>query len=233
MFPLWDNIPRTRLPFITLLLIAANCAVFFQELAAPPAAREHLIAAFSLVPAHTTAFVTGSPVGFAGGILPLFTSMFLHGGWMHLIGNMWFLWLFGDNVEDRVGHGRFLILYLAGGLAGALTHWFFNMHSDVPTVGASGAIAAVMGAYLITFPGARIKTLVPIFIFLTSFDLPAWVILIYWLALQFLSGVASVTVAVADPTQGGVAFFAHVGGFLAGIPLMMLLRPRTRYRSAW
>ena len=230
MIPLWDDIPRTRWPIITVLLIAANCVVFVQELAAPEAAREQMIAAFSLIPARSTAFVSGQPVGFAGGILPLFTSMFLHGGWMHLIGNMWFLWLFGDNVEDRVGHGRYLLLYLVGGLVGALTHWFFNLNSTVPTVGASGAIAAVMGAYLITFPRARIRTLVPLFIFLTWFDVPAFIILFYWLLLQLLSGVASV--AVADPMQGGVAFFAHVGGFLAGIPLMMLLRPRRRFKAA-
>ena len=230
MIPLWDDIPRTRWPIITVLLIAANCVVFVQELAAPEAAREQMIAAFSLIPARSTAFVSGQPVGFSGGILPLFTSMFLHGGWMHLIGNMWFLWLFGDNVEDRVGHGRYLLLYLVGGLVGALTHWFFNLNSMVPTVGASGAIAAVMGAYLITFPRARIRTLVPLFIFLTWFDVPAFIILFYWLLLQLLSGVASV--AVADPMQGGVAFFAHVGGFLAGIPLMMLLRPGRRYRAA-
>jgi rhomboid family protein len=233
VIPLWDNIPRSRWPIITLALIAANCFVFFQELAAPPAARAQLITAFSMIPARSTAFFSGAPVGFAGGILPLFTSMFLHGGWMHLIGNMWFLWLFGDNVEDRLGHGRYLFLYFVGGLAGALTQWFFNMNSEVPTLGASGAIAGVMGAYLITFPGARIKTLIPIIIFITTVDLPAFVILIYWLLLQLLSGVASI--GVADPMQGGVAFFAHVGGFLAGIPLMLLLRPRRRVRavSTW
>src|SRR3990172_2170188 len=226
MIPLRDNVPRSTWPFVTATIIAVNCFVFFLELSAGPAQRDQLIATYALIPARTTAYVTGLPVGFSGGILTLFSSMFLHGGWMHLIGNMWFLWLFGDNVEDRVGHWRFVLLYLTGGLAGALTHWFFNMNSTMPTVGASGAIAAVMGAYLITFPGARIRTLVPLFIFLTWLDLPAFVILIYWLLLQLLSGVASV--AVADPMQGGVAFFAHVGGFVAGIPLMMLLRPRRR-----
>lgn len=228
MIPLWDDVPRSRWPLITATLIVANCVVFLQEVMAPPAVREQMITTFSLIPARSTAFVSGQDVGFSGGILPLFTSMFLHGGWMHLIGNMWFLWLFGDNVEDRVGHLRFILLYLAGGLAGSMAHWTFNWNSLVPTVGASGAIAAVMGAYLITFPGARIRTLVPIFIFLTWFDIPAFVILLYWLALQLLSGVASV--AVADPMQGGVAFFAHVGGFVAGIPLMLLLRRPRRAR---
>ena len=230
MIPLWDNIPRSRWPLITLALIAVNCFVFLQELASPPAAQEHLFAAFAMVPAHTTAFLRGAPIGFSGGILPMFTSMFMHGGWMHLIGNMWFLWIFGDNVEDRLGHLSYLVLYLVGGLAGALTHWFFNMNSQTPTLGASGAIAAVMGAYLITFPGARIKTLIPIIIFITTVDLPAFVILIYWLLLQLLSGVASI--GAADPMQGGVAFFAHVGGFAAGIPLMILLRPKRRFRPA-
>ena len=230
MFPLWDDVPHSRWPLITVALIAVNVVVFFQEVIALPAERDQLIMAFSLIPARSTAFFSGGPVGFEQGILPLFTSMFLHGGWMHLIGNMWFLWLFGDNVEDRIGHWRYLLLYLAGGLAGALTHWFFNPASQVPTVGASGAISAVMGAYLITFPGARIRTLVPIIFFITWMDLPAFVILLYWLALQFLSGVASV--AVTDPMQGGVAFLAHVGGFVAGIPLMILLRPRRRSRAA-
>ncbi len=229
MIPLRDNVPRSTWPFITAMIIAVNCFVFFLELSAGPVQREQIIATYAMIPARSTAFVSGLPVGFAGGVLTLFTSMFLHGGWMHLIGNMWFLWIFGDNVEDRVGHGRYLLLYLAGGLAGALTHWSFNAASQVPTVGASGAIAAVMGAYLITFPGARIRTLVVIILFITTVDLPAYLILLYWLLLQLLSGVASV--AVADPMQGGVAFLAHVGGFVAGIPLMILLRPARRQRS--
>jgi membrane associated rhomboid family serine protease len=231
MIPLWDKIPRSSWPVVTTAIIAANCFVFFQELTAGPAEREQIIAAYALIPARSTAFVEGVPVGFTGGVLPFFTSMFLHGGWMHLIGNMWFLWLFGDNVEDRVGHWRYVLLYVAGGLAGAVTHWVFNPASQVPTVGASGAIAAVMGAYLITFPGARVVTLIPIIIFLTTVEIPAYIILLYWLLLQFLSGAASV--GVADPTQGGVAWFAHIGGFLAGIPLMLLLRkPRRTYYSS-
>ena len=213
-------------------LIAANCFVFFQELTAGAAERDQIIMTYSLIPARSTAFLEGAPVGFEQGILPLFTSMFLHGGWMHLIGNMWFLWIFGDNVEDRTGHARYLLLYLVGGLAGAVAHWFFNPQSQMPTVGASGAISAVMGAYLVTFPRARIRTLIPIIIFFTTVDLPAFVLLIYWLALQTLSGVASVS--VADPMQGGVAFLAHVGGFLAGIPLMLLLRQHRRSpRAVW
>jgi membrane associated rhomboid family serine protease len=232
MIPLYDDVPRARWPLVTMGLIAANCFVFFQELTAAPGAREQMITEFALIPARSTAYIEGAPVGFSQGILPLFTSMFLHGGWMHLIGNMWFLWIFGDNVEDRTGHGRYLLLYLAGGLAGAVAHWFFNPESVVPTVGASGAIAGVMGAYLVTFPGARIRTLIPIIIFFTTVDLPAFVLLLYWLALQTLSGVASIS--VDDPMQGGVAFLAHVGGFLAGIPLMILLRQHRRSpRAVW
>ena len=227
MIPLWDNIPRSHWPLITLSLITANGFIFFQELVADPAQREQIIAAYALIPARSTSFFAAAEGSASGAILPLFTSMFLHGGWMHLIGNMWFLWIFGDNVEDRIGHLRFLLLYLAGGLAGALAHLLFNLTSEVPTVGASGAIAAVMGAYLITFPRARILTLVPIIIFLTTIEIPAYLILLYWLLLQFLNGVA----AVADPMQGGVAWFAHVGGFLAGVPLMLLMRSGRRARA--
>jgi membrane associated rhomboid family serine protease len=221
MIPLRDTNPRHGFPFITLAIILANCAVFFREVASSEAALNAMFESYALIPARTTAFFSGQPVAPSEAILPVFTSMFLHGGWMHLIGNMWFLWIFGDNVEDRTGHGRYLLLYLASGLAGALGHVLFSANSTVPTVGASGAIAGVMGAYLITFPHARILTLVPIIFFLTTVEIPAFLILLYWLVLQFFSGAASLG---ADASQGGVAWFAHVGGFVAGIPLMLLLR---------
>ncbi|MBI3894607.1 MAG: rhomboid family intramembrane serine protease [Acidobacteria bacterium] len=221
MIPLRDRIPHTLFPLFTLGLIALNCAVFFQEVILPRQQLKLMMEAYALVPERTVGFFRGSSVSASQAFLPFFSSMFLHGGWLHLIGNMWFLWIFGDNVEDRLGHLRYLWLYLASGLAGALTHIVFNPSSSIPTVGASGAIAGVMGAYLITFPGARILTLVPIFFFLTTVELPAFILIIYWLLLQFLSGMVSITMAEA---VGGVAWFAHIGGFLAGILLMLVMR---------
>jgi len=230
MIPLRDTNPRSSFPWITLGIILANCLVFFREAVASPAALNSLMGTYALIPARTTGFFTGVPVPASEAIFPFFTSMFLHGGWMHLIGNMWFLWIFGDNVEDRIGHLGYLLLYLLSGLAGSVAHVLSSSESVVPTVGASGAIAGVMGAYLITFPRARILTLIPFF-FLFIRELPAYVILLYWLVLQFFSGAASL--ATADATQGGVAWFAHIGGFALGIPLMLLLRrPQRRARRS-
>ena len=228
MIPLRDNVPRTKWPGVTLALIVINSLVFFQEVALGPIQRNALIETYALIPARTAAFLSGVPIPASRALFPFFTSMFLHGGWMHLIGNMWFLWIFGDNVEDRLGHLRYLFLYLFCGLAGAVTYVYFSLQSSVPSLGASGAIAGVMGAYLVTFPRARVLTLVPIFFFLTTVEIPAFLILVYWFLLQFLNGVGSI--AAAD--QGGVAWFAHVGGFLTGVPLMLLLRRPRRSRSA-
>lgn len=226
MIPLHDTNPRHHgFPWVTAAIIVTNCGVFFREVFASPAELELLIGTYALIPARTVAFFGGSPVPASEAFFPFLTSMFLHGGWMHLIGNMWFLWIFGDNVEDRLGHLRYVILYLVGGLAGSVAHVLFSAGSVVPSLGASGAIAGVMGAYLITFPGARILTLIPFF-FLFTRELPAYMILLYWLLLQFFSGAASL--GAADAAQGGVAWFAHIGGFVAGIPLMLLLRGRRR-----
>jgi membrane associated rhomboid family serine protease len=161
----------------------------------------------------------------------LLTSMFLHGGWLHLIGNMWFLWVFGRNVEDLIGSARFFIFYILCGLAAALVHVFFNPYSRVPTIGASGAIAGVMGAYVIKFPRARITTLVPIFIFITTMEIPAVFLLLYWFAIQFFSGVGSI--GYSQVSSGGVAWFAHVGGFLAGMLLVNLFGEKQRWTARW
>lgn len=226
MIPLRDTNPRHHgLPWVTGGIILINCGVFFREVIASAAELELLMGAYALIPARTLAFFSGAPVPASEAIFPFLTSMFLHGGWMHLIGNMWFLWIFGDNIEDRMGHLRYTALYLAGGLAGSVAHVLASADSVLPTVGASGAIVGVMGAYLITFPGARILTLIPFF-FLFTREFPAYVILLYWLLLQFFSGAASL--GAADATQGGVAWFAHIGGFLIGIPLMLLLRGAQR-----
>jgi membrane associated rhomboid family serine protease len=215
MIPLRDSQPSHSAPVATVLLIVANAAAFFYELGLDPYTRNHLIAVYGLAPERMW-------------YPSLVTSMFLHGGWLHLIGNMWFLWIFGDNVEDILGRFKYLALYLGSGVAAGLTHALVNAGSHVPTIGASGAVAGVMGAYMVKFPRSRILTLVPLFVFITTIELPASFILAYWLVIQFFSGVGSV--AHSQLTQGGVAWFAHVGGFLAGILLVNLLRPKEPYR---
>ena len=229
MIPLRDNVPRSSWPWVTVAIIVANCVAFLHEVKLDPLDLNVFIQTYAVIPARTAAFLGGRAVNPAAAIVPFFTSMFLHGGWMHLIGNMWFLWIFGDNVEDRVGHLRYLLLYLLCGLAGGATYFYFSYYSTTPSLGASGAIAGVMGAYMITFPRARILTLVPLFVFLTTIEVPAYLMLIYWLVIQLFSGVASLGVQ----EQGGVAWFAHVGGFVAGVPLMLLLRRPRRSRAAY
>jgi rhomboid family protein len=163
--------------------------------------------------------------------LNLFTSMFLHGSWMHLLGNMWFLWVFGNNIEDSMGHGRFVVFYLFGGLAAAFLQVFMNPASVIPMVGASGAISAVMGAYLFLYPRVKVYAILPIFLFITTVALPAWVMLGYWMLLQFLGGLGSV-----GASGGGVAFWAHMGGFLAGFALIKFFaRPQLveAHRGHW
>jgi len=173
----------------------------------------------------------------------VFSSMFLHGSWMHLIGNMWFLWIFGNNIEDSMGHARFVVFYLLSGVAAALVQVAVNPASGIPMVGASGAISGVMGAYLVLYPRVRVWTFVPIGFFLTSIALPAWTMLLYWMALQFVGGL----VGLAGQEQGGVAVWAHIGGFVAGVVLIKLFarsddvtahrgqawRPQGRIREGW
>ncbi|HEX8985811.1 MAG TPA: rhomboid family intramembrane serine protease [Bryobacteraceae bacterium] len=216
MIPLRDTERSYSPPIATVLLIVANAMAFFFELSLDPFSRNHLIMVFGVVPAELN-YTT------------LVTSMFLHGGWMHLIGNMWFLWIFGDNVEDVMGHAKFVLFYLLCGVAAALTHVALNGDSTMPTIGASGAIAGVMGAYLVKFPRARVLTLVPIFFFLTTYELPAAVLLLYWFVIQLFSGVGSV--AYSSSSQGGTAWFAHVGGFLVGVALVWVFATRDPYRK--
>jgi membrane associated rhomboid family serine protease len=170
------------------------------------------------------------PDAISGRLYTLFTSMFLHGGWMHVLGNMLFLWVFGRNVEDLIGSGKFVVFYVCCGLAAAVIQVITNPYSRVPTIGASGAIAGVMGAYLVKFPRARIVTLVPIFIFITTAEIPAWIMLLWWFVIQLASGFGSL--ATADYTGGGIAWFAHVGGFVTGMLLIRAFGERKRWR-AW
>ncbi len=216
MIPLRDTQRSYTPPIVTVLLIVANAVAFLFELSLDPFSRNHLIALFGIVPDDFS-------------YLSLVTSMFLHGGWMHIIGNMWFLWIFGDNVEDILGHAKFLLFYLLCGIAAGFAHVLLNPDSHLPTIGASGAIAGVMGAYLVKFPHARVLTLVPIFFFLTTYELPAAFVLLYWFVIQFFSGVGEV--AYSHASRGGTAWFAHVGGFLAGIALVSLMATRKPYQS--
>jgi membrane associated rhomboid family serine protease len=231
MFPLRDTVPRVHLPVVTWTLILLNGLVFAIELTMSPAQLEHCFYLFGLVPARFEHPAWAASVGFPlHTYWPFLTSMFLHGGWLHIIGNMWFLWIFGDNVEDRMGPARFLVFYLLCGIISAIVHTRILPNSTVPTVGASGAIAGVMGAYLVMFPRARIITLVLIVFWPLFFELPAVVFLGVWFLIQFGSG----ALALASPAHvGGIAFWAHVGGFGTGVLLHRLflvrrLRPRER-----
>ena len=225
MIPLRDANPSQRVPWVTILLIAANVGIFVYEYSLGPQGLEQFVHQFGVVPSRLTIFPRHPTIGFGDAYLPLLTSMFLHGGWLHLLGNMWFLWIFGDNIEDRLGKVRFLLFYLVCGLGAALAHALFNLGSNLPTIGASGAVAGVLGGYFVLFPTARVLTLVPFF-FLILAELPAWLILLYWFVLQFFSGALSLGAGRGE--LGGVAWWAHVGGFVLGAVLVKTLLPRRR-----
>lgn len=232
MIPIRDDTPTYSTPSINYLLIALNTLVFlYQQFVLPPQAQQTFLRAFALVPVKVEAALGFTHVyAPSASALPLLTSMFLHAGWWHLIGNMWVLWIFGDNIEDYLGHFPYLVFYLVSGLSGSLLHIVFNPNSTAPSVGASGAIAGVMGAYFVLFPTARVLTLVPLIIFFTFVWLPAWIWLGFWFVMQFLSGAAS-SIASSNRSAGGVAFWAHVGGFVAGI-IMIKLMPQRMHRRA-
>jgi membrane associated rhomboid family serine protease len=218
MIPLRSSERTYTTATVTLVLILVNVLVFAYELSLSGFMLNRFIMIYGIVPdrLHYSS---------------LLTSMFIHGGFLHILGNMWFLWVFGRGIEDSVGHGRFLFFYLACGLAAGAIHVLVNSSSTVPTVGASGAIAGVMGAYLIRFPRARIVTLVPIIIFITTVDIPAAFLLLYWFAIQFFSGVGSV--GYSQASSGDVAWFAHIGGFLTGMGLILVLPNRHRDLPQW
>ena len=223
MIPLRDDQPRFSTPYVTYFLIGLNLVIFLFESALTPESLKTLLYELGMVPANITAYLSGyGRLGLVAVLLPGLTSMFLHGSWMHVIGNMWFLWIFGDNIEDHLGHFLYLLFYLASGLGAAFAQVILTPHSIVPTVGASGAIAGVLGAYFVLYPRARVLIWFPI---LFLFYLPAWVTLGYWFAMQFLSGAATAIAAYSD-TRGGVAFWAHVGGFVAGIVLIKIFPER-------
>jgi membrane associated rhomboid family serine protease len=243
MIPLKDDAPRITTPYMTWLLLAVNlgiyCLEWMMRLNYGRGALDGLVRSFGLVPVRVTILLAGGEVPLrlvhqlgaqmvtpAAALLPFFTSMFLHGSWLHVIVNMWALWIFGDNVEDHLGHFTYLLMYLLCGLAGGMTHTLLNLASSVPSVGASGAIAGIMGAYFVLYPSARVLTLVPFF-FVFFVWLPAWIVLGYWFVVQFLSGAAT-SISANNPGGGGVAFWAHVGGFVAGLVLIRLFPSRPR-----
>ena len=213
LLPLHDSRPSSTVPLITGVLIALNVFVFLYQFTLDPFSANDFVYAFGFIPDHFR-------------WLNVLTSLFMHGGWLHLISNMVFLWVFGPMVEETLGRSRFLIFYLLCGVAATLTQYAMNPYSRIPQIGASGAIFGVMGAYLIKFPHARILT-VAWFILLFSFELPAWVLLLYFIGVQFLSSVGSI--ADVSSQRGGIAYFAHIGGFFAGMILISLFRTRPRY----
>jgi len=217
MIPIRDQIPTRRVPYVNYLLIAANVFVFILQWLAG-SNQDALVYQFALIPAS---FSNG--IGF-GDIADIFSSMFMHAGLAHLGGNMLYLWIFGDNVEDSMGHGRYLLFYLVGGLVASLAHIFTNPTSQIPTVGASGAIAAVLGAYLVLYPNSRVLTIIPLGFFLRMTMIPAAIVLGLWFVFQLFSGVIS----MGGPDVGGVAFWAHIGGFVAGVILAKIFA-RKRY----
>jgi membrane associated rhomboid family serine protease len=222
MIPIRDEIPTRETPVVNYLLIAANVLVFLWMVLLPESALETVFTRYAMTPAH---FADGVDLE---DILTLFTSIFMHGGLAHIGGNMIYLWIFGDNVEDRLGHSRYLVFYLVGGVVASLTHLVTNWGSELPTVGASGAIAAVLGAYLVMFPASRIATFVPLGFFYRLTMLPAAVVLGLWFVLQFFDGV----LALGGADVGGVAVWAHIGGFVAGVVMAKLVAPaRSTQRS--
>jgi membrane associated rhomboid family serine protease len=222
MIPVKDGISTRETPVVSYALIAINVIVYLFMALAGPEAQEAIVAKYAMIPAHFADGVT------LADIMTIFTSMFMHAGLAHLGGNMLYLWIFGDNVEDRIGHYQYLMFYLVGGVVASLTHLATNWGSELPTVGASGAIAAVLGAYLVLFPASRIVTLIPLGYFSRLTTAPAFVFLGLWFILQLFEGVMS----FGGADVGGVAFWAHVGGFVAGIVMIKLMPTGERQERA-
>jgi membrane associated rhomboid family serine protease len=229
MFPLKDDLASRTFPFITVLLILLNAVVFLYQTSlgvgaadVDPRAAEDFILEFGLVPCRLTAKCMGHP-GLPHPVATVFSSMFLHGGFLHIIGNMLYLWIFGNNVEGALGHGRFLAFYLLSGLLAGLVQTAVHPDSPIPMIGASGAVAGVLGAYLVLFPHATILTLLILGFFIRLVHMPAVIVLGFWFVVQFMNGLIDRSIGEG---AGGVAWFAHIGGFLAGIGLLFLMRPR-------
>ena len=235
MLPLKDDVPSQSIPFVTVTVLALNVLVFLYQAslqvggdAGSAQAAEQLVREFGAVPCRLTA--TCVTDDFPPPVVTIFTSMFLHGGLFHVGGNMLYLWIFGNNVEDTLGHFRFLAFYLLSGVAAALAQTLAGPSSEVPMIGASGAISGVLGAYLVLFPYATVLTLITFGFFIRFVHVPAIIVLGFWVVMQFLNGLLAYGGFLGHGAGGGVAWFAHIGGFLAGLALVFLLRPRRPVR---
>ncbi len=215
MIPLKDDVPTRTFPFVTIALIIVNCVVFAVELLQGEKLMS-FVNSFGAIPYEVTTGTDTEPLVYFPVRLTVFSSMFLHGGWSHLLGNMLYLWIFGNNIEDRMGHVRFIIFYFLAGVAASVAQIAVSPRSMVPLIGASGAISGILGAYLLLYPKAKVLTLVPLVVFLRIIRLPAYVVLGFWIVLQIVNGFVSLSYTA----QGGVAFFAHIGGFIVGCALI-------------
>lgn len=220
MIPIRDTIRSRKFPVVTVTFIAMNILVFLYQASLPREALDALVRLYGVIPARDLPRLLDHPFSLTT-YVPFVTAMFLHGGWFHVLGNMLYLWVFGDNVEDSMGRGMYVVFYLLVGFAGSLAHILANPSASIPTIGASGAVAGVLGAYFISFPRSRVLTLLPLFFIFTLVEIPAVLFLILWFGMQLLSGVASLAV-----TGETVAWWAHVGGFLSGALLIRLFRYR-------
>jgi membrane associated rhomboid family serine protease len=228
VFPIRDHNPSGTFPYVTVTLIMVNVLAFLYQISLGRAL-EPFLYRYGMVPILVSNFHKMPEIGFFDVATTFVTSMFLHGGWFHILGNMWYLWIFGDNVEDRLGHGRFLAFYLICGIAAGLVHYGLNPSSRLPTIGASGAVAGVLGAYLLCYPRARVDLLLFFFFFVQIITVPAAFVLFLWFILQIFSGVLSL--GTGAHVTGGVAWWAHVGGFLCGLLLIRVLPRRRRSRQ--
>jgi membrane associated rhomboid family serine protease len=228
MIPLTDENPTDTIPIVNIFLIITNISVFIYQNYFVPGGAHPLFLKLGFIPYELSHLVDINPKNLVPFPLTIFTAMFMHGGWLHLLSNMLYLWIFGDNIEDILGHVKYLIFYIVCGIAATLVHGYINIDSQIPTIGASGAIAGILGAYMLLYPRARIKTLLIIFIFIKIVYIPAIIILGYWILIQVISGFAEYGLR----TGSGIAWFAHIGGFIAGMALIAIIKKRKgrRYR---
>jgi membrane associated rhomboid family serine protease len=222
MIPLTDENPTDTIPIINIFLIITNISVFIYQNYFVPGGAQPLFLKLGFIPYELTHLVDINPKNLVPLPLTIFTAMFMHGGWLHLLSNMLYLWIFGDNIEDILGHVKYLVFYIVCGISATLIHGFINIDSQIPTIGASGAIAGVLGAYMLLYPRARIKTLLIIIFFVKIVYIPAIIILGFWILIQVISGFAEYGLR----TGSGIAWFAHIGGFIAGMALIAIIKKR-------